>query len=63
MSKKLWCVRQGGKLVDSAYFEQKMDAKKVRDSYQGERPEHPERASEWTHHISRGPDHWRSHAK
>ena len=62
MSKKLWCVRQGGKLAGD-YFEKKTDAKAQRDSFEGELPEHPEISTAWKYHVSRGPDHWRSHAK
>jgi len=62
MSKKLWCVKQGGRVVGSS-FEKKIDAKEERNTLEGELPENPDNANAWKYCVSRGPDHWRTHAK
>jgi hypothetical protein len=58
---KLWCIRKGNKLVDGDYFDNKMVAKGVRNSYEGIEPnaevENPDNAANWHYHVSRGPDH------
>lgn len=59
MSKNLWCVKTGNKVVEDK-IEEKSVAKERRDSFQGERPENPDDAKGWTYHVSRGPDHWRN---
>ncbi len=67
MTKKLFCVKSGNRLLEATdgtkYHAKKVDAKAVRDNFQGERPEHPEIAKSWTYRVTLGPDHWRSHAK
>jgi hypothetical protein len=61
MSKNLWCVKAGKRVVE-ANIEEKSVAKERRDSLQGERPEFPDDASSWQYTVSRGPDHRRENA-
>ena len=60
MSKKLWCVKQGGRVVGD-YAEKKTDAKAQRNSLEGELPENPDVSGAWKYHVSRGPDHRKNH--
>jgi len=62
MANNLFCVKKGNAVVEDG-FTNKLEAKAQRDSFQGERPENPEVAKEWTFHVSRGPDHWRTVSK
>lgn len=68
MSKRLFCVKQGGKLLTatngSTYWDNKAEAKAVRNSFQGEFPEDTNRDAHtsWTYRVALGPDHWRDHA-
>ena len=57
MANNFFSVKKGNAVVEDG-FNKKADAKGRRDSLQGERPENPDNASEWTYHVSRGPDHW-----
>lgn len=66
MSKRLFCVKQGGKLLTatdgSTYWDNKAEAKAVRNSYQGELPKDANRNDHtvWTYRVALGPDHRRA---
>lgn len=66
MSQRLFCVRQGGRLIEatdgSKYWDNKVAAKAVRNSFQGELPEDANRDAHttWTYRVTLGPDHRRS---
>ena len=58
MTKNLWCVKQGNKIVKD-HIVKKSDAKSVRNELQGESPENPDDANSLKYRVSRGSDHWR----
>lgn len=65
MSKRLFCVRQGGRLIEatdgSKYWDNKVEAKAVRNSLQGDLPEDANKDDHntWKYRVALGPDHRR----